>query len=174
MVRSAISTMSPPRISGLTLGTTLRDWPLATYCEFLMAVSRRLMVLLSRGCCCQLMSHVQYPYPSIRRTAALVTTSSTSPRCAPISTPNFSTTPSSTPRRLFSARVVSRFLTMPSLSALPMCFWSSWTICCLSETERVGAWRMSLSLGSFLKTLWRVLSDLPVASRALVFEAAVY
>lgn len=30
MVRSPISTMSPPRISGLTLGTTLSFWPLAT------------------------------------------------------------------------------------------------------------------------------------------------
>lgn len=50
MVRSAISTMSPPRISGLTLGTTLRVWPFWTYCEFLMAFSRREMVLLSRGC----------------------------------------------------------------------------------------------------------------------------
>lgn len=61
MVRSAISTMSPPRISGLTLGTTLRVWPLATYCEFLMAFSRRLMVLLSRGYILSVLGSLQNP-----------------------------------------------------------------------------------------------------------------
>jgi hypothetical protein len=70
-----------------------------------------------------------------------------------MSTPNFSTTPTSTPNRLFSARVLRKFLTMPSLSALPMCFWSSWTICCLSETDSDGAWRIWTSLGSLLNTL---------------------
>jgi hypothetical protein len=109
-----------------------------------------------------------------QRTSALVTTSSTSPRCAPIRTPNFSTTPPSTPNRLFSASVARKFLTMPSLSWLPMCFCSSWTICCLSETDSEGACRISLSLASFLNTLESVSSDLAVGSRALVFAAAVY
>ena len=63
---------------------------------------------------------------------------------------------------------------MPSLSALPMCFCSSWTICCLSATESEGACRISRSLASFWKTLWRAERDLAVGSRALVFAAAVY
>lgn len=184
MVRSAISTMSPPRISGLTLGTTLSVWPVVTYCEFLMAVSRRLIVLLSRGyillvkifrATILLMFFFQrFVSPDIQRTVALVTVSSTSPRCAPMSTPNFSATPCSMPNRLFSARVVRRFLTMPSLSALPMCFWSSWTICCLSATVSEGAWRIWVSLASFWKTPCRAERDLAVGSRALVFAAAVY
>lgn len=49
MVRSPISTMSPPRISGLTLETTLSFWPLETYCDLLTAASRRERVLLSRA-----------------------------------------------------------------------------------------------------------------------------
>jgi hypothetical protein len=109
----------------------------------------------------------------IQRTAALVTTSSTSPRCAPIRTANLSTTPSRAPRRLLAARVSRKFLTMPSLSAPPRCFCSSWTICCLSETERVGAFRIWVSLASFWKTDESVSSDLAVGSRALVFAAAV-
>ena len=44
----------------------------------------------------------------------------------------------------------------------------------LSDTERVGAWRISFSLGSFLKTAASVSSDFAVGSRALVFAAAVY
>ena len=127
---------------------------------------------------CQICSFTEFPRGSVplryERTAALVTTSSISPRCAPMSTANFSTTPSSTPNRLFSASVLRKFLTMPSLSAPPMCFWSSWMICCLSETERVGAWRISASLGSFLKTPASDSSDFAVGSRALVFAAAVY
>lgn len=50
MVRSPISTTRPPRISGLTLVTTLSFWPWPTYCDLETADSRREMVLLSRGC----------------------------------------------------------------------------------------------------------------------------
>jgi hypothetical protein len=91
-----------------------------------------------------------------------------------MSTPNFSTTPSSAPSLLFWASVERKFLTMPSLSWLPRCFWSSWTMFCLSETVRVGALRTSTSLGSFLKRAARDSSDFPVVSRTLVFAAAVY
>lgn len=62
---------------------------------------------------------------------------------------------------------------MPSLS-WPMCFWSSWTICCLSETDRVGARRISASLASFLKTAASCSSDFAVLSRVLVLAEAVY
>jgi hypothetical protein len=63
---------------------------------------------------------------------------------------------------------------MPSLSWPPMCFCSSAIICCLSETERVGAVRIVASLGSFLKTAERASIDLAVGSRVLVLTAAVY
>jgi hypothetical protein len=49
MVRSPISTMRPPLISGLTLGTTLSFWPWPTYCDLETAASRRERVLLSRA-----------------------------------------------------------------------------------------------------------------------------
>jgi hypothetical protein len=91
-----------------------------------------------------------------------------------MSSPNLDTTPGSTPSLLFSASVWRKFLTMPSLSCGPSCFWSSWTICCLSETDRVGACRTSASLGSFLKMAASESSDLAVGSRTLVFAAAVY
>ena len=51
---------------------------------------------------------------------------------------------------------------------------SSCTICCLSETLRVGVARAGESLASFLNTAARVSSDFAVGSRLLVFAAAVY
>lgn len=49
MVRSPISTTSPPRISGLTLETTLTFLPWPTYCDLETADSMRERVRLSRG-----------------------------------------------------------------------------------------------------------------------------
>lgn len=87
---------------------------------------------------------------------------------------NFSVTGRRRPSLLFSARVSRKFLRTLSLSWAPMCFWSSATICCLSVTERVGAFRTEESLASFLKTAFRLSRALETGSRAEVLAAAVY
>ena len=112
IVRSPISTMRPPRMSGLT-------------CTHHVSVPTQ---ALQNGAC---LSHpsaqpstsspAQHtgscsPPPSNCRTtfwssgAALVITISTSPRAALISVPNFSHTPSSRPRRLFSRQRLEEVL----------------------------------------------------------------
>ncbi len=161
----------------LTFGTTFSFLPWL-YSDFEMAVSRRWMTLLSSfwksgrsqrgdrkaGDCGQ----------ESGRTVALVMVNSISPRCAPINVENFSQTPSSIPSLLFSARVCRKFFTVSPLSTPPMCFWSSCTICDLSPGVRLGAWRMTGSLGSFLNTSDKAASDLAVFSSAEVLAAAVY
>ena len=108
------------------------------------------------------------------RTVALVMVKSISPRCAPINVENFSQTPSNMPSLLFSARVCRKFFMVSPLSAPPICFCSSCTICDLSPGVRLGALRMSGSLGSFLNTSDRADRDLAVLSSAEVLAAAVY
>lgn len=107
-------------------------------------------------------------------TAALVIVNSASPREAPIRTPNFSQTPSRMWRRLFSASVDRKFLTVPPLSAPPVCFSSSAVICDLSEVESVGAPRITVSLGSDLKICCSEAIALAVESSEEDFTAAVY
>jgi len=58
----------------------------------------------------------------------------------------FSQTPGSIPRRLFSARVSRKFLTVSW--EIPACFWSSPTMADLSASLRVGVLRMAASLTS--------------------------
>ena len=113
-----------------------------------------------------------------RLTCADVTVSSTSPRYAPISTSNFSHTPCSTPRRLFSASVCRKFRTVsapgPVLDPAPVCLSSSATILDLSAGVRVGALRIAGSLVSRRKTLDRAARARAVGSSVWVLDAAVY
>lgn len=99
---------------------------------------------------------------------------STSPRCALIKVSNFSTTPSSRPNLLFSARADKKFLRTSPLSEPPATRCNSTTICFLSLTDRVGALRTVVSLGSFLKTSPSVLSALETWSSEEVLAEAVY
>ena len=103
-----------------------------------------------------------------------MTTISISPFAALIRVLNLSHTPSSRPRRLFSASAERRFLTVPDLSAPPVCFSSSAMIWDLSESESVGAERMVCSLGSDLRTWNRLETALEVGSRTFCLAAAVY
>lgn len=113
-------------------------------------------------------------YGALVLTAALVTVSSTSPLAALIRVVNLSHTPSSRPSRLFSASADKKFLTVPLLSAPPVCFSSSATIWDLSESESVGAERMVWSFGSDLRIWVRLLMALEVGSRTFCLAAAVY
>jgi hypothetical protein len=86
--------------------------------------------------------------------------------------PNLSATPLRRPRRLFSARVSRKFLTVGELA--PACLDSSATMAPLSSAVRVGADRMAASLGSFSSRAERLLRALAVGSRLEVLAAAVY
>ena len=167
------------RVCGVhTLGTTLSLLPCPTYWDFATALSNRLRVLLSRGCTTGQQAAppgpTTNPDKSQKPTAALVTTSSTSPLAALIRTPNFSLTDSKTPNRLLSASVLRKFLTTSPLSAEPVCFCSSAMICLLSSADSVGAISTSFSFASLLNTLARFSIALAVGSSAAVFAAAVY
>lgn len=105
---------------------------------------------------------------------ALVTTISTSPLLALMISPNFAHTPPNRLRRLFSARVCSRFLTVLSVAGTPAAFSSSATIWLLSDWVRVGALRIVVSLASLVTMLLRLARALAVLSRLEVFTAAVY
>lgn len=78
------------------------------------------------------------------------------------------------PSLLFSASVLKKFLTVSPLSAPPVCFRSSCTIWDLSVELRVGAFRITGNLGSFLKMPERLERVLEVLSRVEVFTAAMY
>ena len=86
---------------------------------------------------------------------------------------NFSETPLSMPRRLFSARVARKFLTV-SLAAPPICFCSSATMAPLSASVSVGVSRMTASLASLAYRALRALSARAVGSRDEDLTAAVY
>lgn len=101
-----------------------------------------------------------------------MTVISTSPREALINSPNLLQTPLSRDRRLFSAKVRSRFLTVSPPA--PACFSSSATIWLLSAEVRVGAPRIVTSLGSLVNRPLSLLSAAPVGSREEVLTAAVY
>ncbi len=87
--------------------------------------------------------------------------------------PNFSQTPRRMPRRLFSARVARKFLTV-SLPPAPACFCSSATMADLSAALSVGAARMVPSLGSRSRIEPSVLSARAAWSRDDDLAAAVY
>jgi hypothetical protein len=86
---------------------------------------------------------------------------------------NFSQTPLSRPRRLFSARASRKFLTVAVLEA-PACLASSATMDDLSAALRVGACRMVDSLASFSTMAARLVRALAVGSRLDDLTAAVY
>ena len=117
----------------------------------------------------------QPPHSSSRlrsRTWALVTTISTSPRAALISSLNLPQTPGRRPRRLFSARGARKFLTVSPEA--PAFFCNSTTMALLSAEDRVGASRMVTSFASFCSRLPRAARPLAVGSREEVLTAAVY
>jgi hypothetical protein len=87
-------------------------------------------------------------------------------------TPNFSQTPLRRPRRLFSASVARKFLTVSPPT--PACLASSATTAALSSVVRVGAARIRYSLGSFSTRALRVLRALAVGSSVDDLAAAVY
>ena len=116
IVLSPISTIRPPRISGLTcsrrsanqrrvrmgflhltFGTTFNFLPCPTYWLLLTVASNCFTTFWSSG-------------------VALVIVISTSPLAALISVPTFSHTPASVLRRLFSAKVLRKFLIVSFLS----------------------------------------------------------
>ena len=103
-----------------------------------------------------------------------MTVNSSSPLAAPINVENLSHIPSRIPSLLFSASVLKKFLTVSPLSVPPVCFRSSCTIWDLSVELNVGAFRITGSLGSFLKMPERLERVLEVLSRVEVFTAAVY
>lgn len=178
MVRSPTSTTSPPIMSELTSLVTLSFLPWPTYWDLETAVSRRDSVLLSRGCASHLRRQPARPAQTEsggkdgKRTWALVTLSSTSPRAALMMVPNFSQTPFRRPRRLFSASVLRKFLTVSPPA--PACLASSATMAALSSAVRVGAARICDSLASFSTMALRLLRALAVGSRVEVLAAAVY
>ena len=102
-----------------------------------------------------------------------MTVISTSPFAADKICPNFWQTPARMLRRLFSARVSRKFLTVASLPA-PACLTSSATMADLSAEERLGAPRMVLSLVSFSSRVPRLARARAVGSRAEDLTAAVY
>lgn len=85
---------------------------------------------------------------------------------------NLLQTPGRRPRRLFSARVARKFLTVSPEA--PVFFCSSATMALLSAADRVGASRMVTSLGSFWIRLPRAARPLAVGSSEDVLTAAVY
>lgn len=103
---------------------------------------------------------------------ALVTVISTSPREALISSPNLAHTPPSRDKRLFSARVRRKFLTVSPLA--PVLFSSSATMADLSSALRVGAPRIVASLASFSTRPPSLPRAVAVGSREEVLTAAVY
>lgn len=107
-----------------------------------------------------------------RRTAALVTVISTSPRLALISSLNLAQTLPRRDRRLFSARVRRKFLTVSPVA--PVLFSSSATMADLSSALRVGAPRIVTSLVSFSMRLPSLPKAVAVGSREEVLTAAVY
>lgn len=86
--------------------------------------------------------------------------------------PNFSQTPGSIPKRLFSARVARKFLTV-SLVA-PTFFSSSAIMPLLSPSDRVGVFSMAASLVSLARRLLRELRAFAAGSREEDLTAAVY
>ena len=86
---------------------------------------------------------------------------------------NFSETPLSMPRRLFSARVARKFLTV-SLAAEPRVLDSSATMAFLSASLRVGVSRIAASLASLTYRSPSAFRALAVGSSVDVFTAAVY
>lgn len=105
------------------------------------------------------------------RTVALVTVISTSPRAALISSPNLVQTPPRRPRRLFSARVWRKFLTV---ALVPEVFSSSAMMADLSAGVRVGAWRMAASFASWLTRPPSLFRAVAVGSSEEDLTAAVY
>jgi len=89
-----------------------------------------------------------------------------------MSSPNLLQTPGSRPRRLFSARVARKFLTVSP--AAPALFCSSATMALLSAAVRVGASRMVTSLLSFCSSAPSFSMPLAVGSSVCVLTAAVY
>lgn len=85
---------------------------------------------------------------------------------------NFWQTPWRRPRRLFSARVSRKFLTVAPPP--PACLVSSATMADLSSGLRVGADRMEESLLSFSTMEPRLARALAVGSSVDDLEAAVY
>ncbi len=85
---------------------------------------------------------------------------------------NFWQTPWRRPRRLFSARVSRKFLTVAPLA--PACLVSSVTMALLSSVLRVGADRMEASFLSFSKMAPRLARALAVGSSVDDLLAAVY
>lgn len=175
IVRSPISTTRPPRIDGSIFALTLSFLPWL-YSDFATAASIRFRVRLSSSC--QLPSASRPTSISSRvlseHTCALTILNSNSPLPALISSPNFSAAPSNSPNRLFTASVERKFLTVPLLSAPPVCFSNSATISALSDCVRVGAPIRPCSLGSFLRTCRREAMARAVPSRVDCFAAAVY
>jgi hypothetical protein len=110
----------------------------------------------------------------IGHTAAEVILNSISPFEALINSANFSQTPSNKPSRLFSAKVARKFLTVPLLSAPPVCFSSSAMMADLSDSCRVGAAIRVCSFGSFFISVEREAMAREVLSKADCFTAAVY
>lgn len=101
-------------------------------------------------------------------TAALVTTASTSPLCAPMSTVNFSITLPNIPSLLLSAKASKRPLVIISVFAI------SPIIADLSAELRVGdeiTWTSLAFPSSVRLRAWR---DLSVDSRLEAFTAAMY
>lgn len=89
-----------------------------------------------------------------------------------MSSPNLAQTPSRMPRRLFSARVCRKFLTVSPWALAA--FSSSAMMADLSDAESVGVARILTNFSSFFRRLPREASDLAVGSREDVLTAAVY
>lgn len=176
IVLSPISTTRPPRMSGFTWLVTFSFLPAPTYADLETAASRRERVLLSN--CYRESQHNSKVLDCIltggNSTWALVTINSTSPRDALMISPNFSQTPGSIPRRLFSARVARKFLTVSLEPAAPRVFSSSAIMPLLSLSDRVGVVRMAASLVSLAKRSLRELRAFAAGSRAEDLAAAVY
>lgn len=105
-------------------------------------------------------------------TCALVTTISTSPLAALMSSPNLEHTPPRRPRRLFSARVRRKLRTVSP--GAPTLFSSSAMMAPLSPAVSVGADRIVDSLGSRSTRLPSAPRALAVGSRVEVLTAAAY
>jgi hypothetical protein len=88
--------------------------------------------------------------------------------------PNLSQTPFRMLRRLFSARVERKFLTVSLEPTEPSCFCSSATMALLSASLRVGVLRIRESLVSLVTRSFRELRALAVGSSEDDLTAAVY
>lgn len=104
-------------------------------------------------------------------TEELVTTASTSPLCALMSTVNLSITPPKIPSLLFSAKVSKRFLTVLSPG---ICLVIRSMIVDLLAGLKVGEEIILTSVTSLSRVCLRIWRDLSVESRAEVFADAVY